>query len=134
MTGAVIQETGGGEAPAAERGRLSFVEAISVLDRLPVEIGYGAATSFYSLTERFNYSRPDELVDLRSGVISSPNNFAADKPLPEGLVRVTVLANHDLLIGGGQVTRTEPSVGRQVAALAIQHALTVCHQGGQLRF
>jgi phytoene dehydrogenase-like protein len=33
-------------------------------------------------------------VDPRSGVISSPHNFRAEEPLPEGLVRLSVLANH----------------------------------------
>ncbi len=83
--------------PVEERdfGRLSFVESVWVLDRAPAELGYRAATSFFCHSERVRWRRPDELVDLDSGVVSSPNNFAAEKPLAEGWMRVSVLANHD---------------------------------------
>lgn len=75
-------------------GRLSFVESISVLDREPGELGHGAATSFYCTDDTLAYAVPDELVDVRSGVASSPNNFESEKPLREGMLRLTVLANH----------------------------------------
>ena len=35
------------------------------------------------------------MVDLRSGVICSPNNFDYGKPLGEGQIRITALANFD---------------------------------------
>ena len=38
---------------------------------------------------------PDKLVDPRSGVICCPNNFQYDEPMPEGIVRITALANYD---------------------------------------
>ena len=82
------------ELDPADEGRLSFVESISVLDRPPHELGHTAATSFFSTVEPVEYRRPDDLVDLRSGVISAPTNFAAERP-PEPLMRLTVLANHD---------------------------------------
>ena len=75
-------------------GRLSFVESIWVLDRAPAELGYRAATGFYSTVAEPPYRRPEGLVEARCGVISSPNNFRADKPLAEGMLRVSVLANH----------------------------------------
>lgn len=80
--------------PASEVGRLSFLESISVLDRMPLELGHGAATSFYSLDERFRYHAPDGLVDVRSGVVSAPSNFASSQPLEEGMLRLTVIADH----------------------------------------
>jgi phytoene dehydrogenase-like protein len=80
--------------PPAEVGRLSFVESIWVVDREPRELGHTAATGFYSTSGRATYRRPDGLVDARTGVISSPNNFAAHEPLREGMVRISVLANH----------------------------------------
>jgi phytoene dehydrogenase-like protein len=73
---------------------VSFVESVSILDRLPAEIGLGAATCFYCTEERFAYRRPDGLIDPRSGVLSIPNNFAATRPLREGVVRLTVLGSH----------------------------------------
>jgi len=84
-----------GLEPWPESGpRLSFLETIWVLDRPPAELGLGAATAFYSTRERFSYRRPQEPIDVTSGVLSSPNNFAAERPLPEGQVRVTVQADH----------------------------------------
>jgi phytoene dehydrogenase-like protein len=79
-------------------GRLSFVETISVLKQQPAEIGWGSDTIvFFNDSARFDYSRPDAAVDPRSGVICIPNNFdyGPGRMLPEGLVRVTCLANYD---------------------------------------
>lgn len=88
---------GGEQEPAqhGEVGRLSFVETISVLDRLPAELGHTAATSFFSTREPFRYRRPDGLVDATSGVVSAPANYCGENPPAEGLIRLTVLANHD---------------------------------------
>jgi len=79
-------------------GRLSFVETIAVLDRQPAALGWGDDTIvFFNDSPRFDYARPDSAVDLRSGVICVPNNFdfGANRVLPEGVVRVTCLANYD---------------------------------------
>jgi phytoene dehydrogenase-like protein len=79
-------------------GRLSFVETIAVLDRQPAELGWGSDTIvFFNDSEHFEYARPEDLVDPRSGVICIPNNFeyGAGRALPEGIVRVTCLANFD---------------------------------------
>jgi phytoene dehydrogenase-like protein len=76
-------------------GRLSFVESVSVLDIEPRDVGCGRTIVFFNDSPRFDYRRPDELVDLRSGVICSPNNFHYDRQLAEGMVRVTALANYD---------------------------------------
>jgi phytoene dehydrogenase-like protein len=84
----------GEEVPRSEIGRLTFVESIWVLDREPAALGHRAATGFYSRLPRALYRQPEGLVDARSGVISSPNNFRAAEPLREGLLRISVLANH----------------------------------------
>jgi phytoene dehydrogenase-like protein len=79
-------------------GNLSFTEAISVLDRPPKEIGYGETIVFFNDSERFHWRKPaDELCDVRTGVICSPNNFAyqGDEGLDAGYVRTTGLANHE---------------------------------------
>jgi phytoene dehydrogenase-like protein len=83
-------------------GRLSFVEAINVLKCQPAGLGWGDDTIvFFSEYSPFHYERPEQLVDLRSGVICLPNNF--DFPpgggLAEGFVRCTCLANHELWAG-----------------------------------
>jgi phytoene dehydrogenase-like protein len=79
----------------SDRGRLTFLESISVLDRAPVELGHTAATCFYSTRERFAYASPEGLVDLTSGLVCAPNNFASREPMKDALLRTTVLANGD---------------------------------------
>jgi phytoene dehydrogenase-like protein len=76
-------------------GGLSLVESISVLDAAPRRLGYDRTMVFFNDSERFDYCNPDGLVDLRSGVICSPNNFAYDQPLAENMIRVTALASYD---------------------------------------
>ncbi len=76
-------------------GQLSFAETISILDVQPRTLGHDRTIVFFNDSEQFDYSRPDGPIDLRSGVICSPNNFLYDEPLSEGVVRVTVLANFD---------------------------------------
>jgi len=94
------------EDDAGYSGQLSFIESISVLDKQPKSLGHNDTIVFYNDAERFDYSKPDELVDLRSGVICSPNNFVygeatdgepldAKHPLAEGVMRITSLANFD---------------------------------------
>ena len=83
---------------AAKAGRLSYVETITVLNRQPAELGWGDDTIiFFNDSPRFAYERPEKQVDLRSGVICLPNNFAypEGQHLPEGLFRCTCLANYD---------------------------------------
>ena len=78
--------------------RLSFVETITVLDRPPAALGWGDDTIvFFNDSDRFDYARPAEQVDLRSGVICLPNNFdyGPDRQLSEGFLRCTCLANYD---------------------------------------
>jgi phytoene dehydrogenase-like protein len=50
---------------------------------------------FYNDSPRFCWQKPDALIDTRSAVVCSPNNFQYDEPLDEGMIRVTVLANFD---------------------------------------
>src|SRR5262249_30220951 len=88
----------GRPAPRADEGRLSFLESIWVLDRPAHALGHRAAATFFSLEERCVYRRPAELIDARTGVLSSADNFAGAPRRPgaraEGELRVSVLANH----------------------------------------
>ena len=77
-------------------GQLSFVEFILVLNKEPAEMDYNTTITFYNNSDRFDYRKPDELVDVSSGVICCPNNFQFEKPLPKGMIRITNLANFDL--------------------------------------
>lgn len=76
-------------------GRLSFVESISVLDAQPAALGHDRTIVFFNDSDRFHYEKPHGQVDVRSGVVCSPNNFIYDQPLAEGVVRITALANYD---------------------------------------
>jgi phytoene dehydrogenase-like protein len=77
-------------------GRLSMVEFITVLNRQPAEMGHETTIVFYNNSDRFDYRKPDEPVNVSSGVICCPNNFQYENPLPEGMIRMTNLANFDL--------------------------------------
>ncbi|HUT08866.1 MAG TPA: NAD(P)/FAD-dependent oxidoreductase [Thermoguttaceae bacterium] len=75
--------------------RLSFVESISILDAQPRSLGHDRTIVFFNDSEEFAYRTPDDLADVRSGVICSPNNFVYDRPLAEGVMRITALANYE---------------------------------------
>jgi phytoene dehydrogenase-like protein len=77
-------------------GQLSMVEFITVLNKQPAEMGHETTIVFYNNSDRFDYRKPDELVNVSSGVICCPNNFQYENPLPEGMIRITNLANFDL--------------------------------------
>jgi phytoene dehydrogenase-like protein len=76
-------------------GQLSFVETMSIYREPTEKYGWGDDTVvFFNHGERFDYAQPDELVDVRSGVICFPNNFQYEGRTPsEGIFRVTSLAN-----------------------------------------
>ena len=79
-------------------GQLSFLESVSTLDVEPAEIGHRETIVFFNDSQKFHWQRPEEPVDVRSGVVCSPNNFAysdlASAP-SEGSIRLTALANFD---------------------------------------
>jgi len=76
-------------------GRLSFCETIATLDVDPKDLGYHDTITFFNDSEKFAWERPEPPCDLRSGVVCSPNNFDYEKPLGEGTMRVTALANYE---------------------------------------
>lgn len=82
-------------ATEAEAGRLGFVEACSVLNRRPADLGIDRAIVFFSTEDRFHWRRPAEMVDLRSGVLCMPQNFDFESPPDDGMVRTTALADYD---------------------------------------
>ena len=86
-----------GSPPKVQRepGKLSFTETISVLDRQPRDMGHDETIVFFNDCPKFHWKKPDELVDLRSGVICSPNNFRYDTDTDEGVMRITSLADFD---------------------------------------
>jgi phytoene dehydrogenase-like protein len=83
----------------AKAGQLSFIESISILDRQPTDFGFDRTIVFYNDSEKFHWRRPEKgLCDARTGVICSPNNYrydAEEGELPDGVIRITTLADHD---------------------------------------
>lgn len=77
-----------------EPGDVSFIETIFSLNCAPADLGHPETIVFYNDSSRFRYENPDEPADTRSGIICSPNNFEYDRPLEEGRIRITALANH----------------------------------------
>lgn len=82
---------------AQNTGTLTFVETITVTRQPPAAWGWSEDTIvFFNDSDCFEYTRAEGQVDLRSGVICLPNNFDyAGGTLPEGIFRVTCLANYD---------------------------------------
>jgi len=74
-------------------GDISFVESISVLDCEPSSLGHEDTIIFFNNADQFCYERPASPVDLRSGIICSPNNFDYSRPLEDGRIRITALAD-----------------------------------------
>jgi phytoene dehydrogenase-like protein len=76
-------------------GRLSFLESIylfnkSARNQLPQD----RTIIFYNLSGKFSYRRPDDAVDLNSGVICFPDNFEGSRQDDIIQMRVTHLANY----------------------------------------
>jgi phytoene dehydrogenase-like protein len=84
-----------GQAEQEPPGQLSLVESISILNAQPRTLGYDRTIVFYNDSDSFHYAKPEGLLDLRSGTVCSPNNFAYSEPLVEGSMRISALANYD---------------------------------------
>ena len=77
-------------------GRLSFIESIYLLDKSACEnLPKDRTIIFFNLSEKFSYHRPDDAVDLNSGVICFPGNFQGNKEDDTVQLRVTHIANYD---------------------------------------
>jgi phytoene dehydrogenase-like protein len=90
---------------ATRAGQLTFVESISLLNRQPREIGCDRTIVFFNDSPTFHWTRPgEELCDVRTGVICSPNNYLYDTEqgqLQDGVMRITALADFDGWTGLG---------------------------------
>jgi phytoene dehydrogenase-like protein len=87
------------EMVACRAGQLSFVESLSVLDRAPKSVGNDQTIVFFNDSEKFHWQKPaEDLCDVRTGVICSPNNFAYapdDGELADNLIRITAIAHFE---------------------------------------
>ena len=86
--------TGAAEPPPpGDLGQLSFVESIAITNVLPARFGLDATIIFFNDAETFTYAPPDGLIDVHSGVVCCSNNFEQHEDEPEGIVRLTSLAD-----------------------------------------
>ena len=89
----------GEEDPAVQEniGRLAFAETISILSRQPEELGIKDTIVFFNDSPLFHYEQAASDIDLRSGVICCPNNYAYPEgtSLDEGILRVTTIASYE---------------------------------------
>jgi len=83
----------GEESAPSDHGRLSFVETQRVLSVPSRAIGAQHTLVFFADAPRFGWRRPEAPVDLSTGVIACSDNYAANEIAPNGLMRVTCLAN-----------------------------------------
>jgi phytoene dehydrogenase-like protein len=90
--------------PNVKPATLSFVESICTLDCQPRDFNLNDTILFYNDSAHFDYSHPSALVDVRSGIVCSPNNYEYEQLLgtatarqqpTDGTVRMTALANYD---------------------------------------
>lgn len=116
-----------GDAPPAgppAPGDISFTEAIFTLDCLPADLGHRETIVFYNDAPRFQYERPAEPCDVRSGIICSPNNFqyADGQQLDEGCVRVTALADpgYWMSLGEGDYVTAKRNWCERMVASAVR--------------
>ena len=78
-------------------GKLTFTETITLFKEQPKDLGWQDTIIFFNQGEDFKYEAPSaELVDLRSGVICLPNNYAYSngENLEYGILRITALAHN----------------------------------------
>lgn len=87
------------EVDQGRAGQMSFTESISILDKPPKQLGFDRTIVFFNDSDKFHWQRPaDEMCDVRTGVICSPNNYVyneADGELPDGVIRITTIADSD---------------------------------------
>jgi len=78
-------------------GRLSFLESIYFFEKSTCkDFPRDRTIIFYNLNKKFVYQRPDDAVDLNSGVICFPGNFREGQHDETLQMRVTHLANYEL--------------------------------------
>ncbi len=107
----------------AEPGDISFVESISILDCEPAALGHRDTIVFYSNTKDLHYERPNVPVDIRSGIICSPNNFDYSQPLKDGRMRITALADphYWMNIPDDEYVAAKDHWNNEILKSAIQH-------------
>ena len=82
-----------GKNTSTELGEFSVIESISVIKGAPKQFGWEETVIFFNNSEKFHYKCPDELVDMRSGVICIPENYKSITEASDFKLRITHPAN-----------------------------------------
>ena len=82
-----------GKKSNTKLGEFSVIESISVMQGTPKEYGWDETVIFFNNSEKFDYHCPNELVDMRSGVICIPENYQSPEDTPDFKLRITHPAN-----------------------------------------
>ncbi len=85
----------GAPRPESERGWVTLFESLAVTRRPHRERGHTATISFVSEDDRLHWRRPEELVGGANAVLCCSDNYQRAEAPTEGLLRATLLANHD---------------------------------------
>ncbi len=112
------------EVPTPQPGDISFVEAIYSLDADPRKLGLDQTIIFFNNNpDAFHYRKPDAPVDVASGIVCTPNNFKYDRPLDEGRIRVTALADPYQWLGypDEEYARRKAESARAMVDSALRH-------------
>lgn len=77
--------------PPPPVGTVSIVEGIRILDSCAAALGLDDTTVFYSLTETFDFRRPDGCFGMSNGVVCAAGNYADSN---DNVLKVTLLASY----------------------------------------
>lgn len=77
-------------------GKFSVIESISILRGMPADYNWDETIIFFNDSEKFMYDCPQNLVDMRSGVICLPENYGSKEKVDDFKLRITHPANFDL--------------------------------------
>ncbi len=76
-----LRSDGGSGASAPTAGQLGFLESAWIVDTDPKALGLSACVTFFNRRDRFRWRRPEAPVDLESGIVTVPSNYAHAEPL-----------------------------------------------------
>ena len=85
----------GAPVPAEERGWVTLFELMCVTRTPHRARGHEAAITFFSQSERPRWRPPGALAGFESGVICCSDNYTTREAPRDGLLRATLLADHD---------------------------------------
>lgn len=85
----------GAPSPGSERGWVTLFEHLCVTRTPHRARGHQAAITFFSRSDRPRWAPPGELAGFESGVVCCSDNYQTRAQPAEGLLRATLLADHD---------------------------------------